>query len=105
MPEAKKEAVDQGVLERLAVRGDEAIRRLRDEAHAAEALERLSEARGRAGKVQRSVLHQLNVASLEELEATRAELERVEKRLAKLEKLVARPPAKARAHDAEEPTG
>ncbi|MCL4288703.1 MAG: hypothetical protein KJ051_00365 [Thermoleophilia bacterium] len=105
MPEAKKEAVDQGVLERLAVKGDEAIRRLREEAHAAEALERLTEARGRAGKVQRGVLHQLNVAPLDEVEALRAELDRMEKRLAKLEKLVARPPAKARSHDAEGPAG
>ncbi len=105
MPEAKKEAVDQGVLERLAVRGDEAIRRLREEAHAAEALERLTEARGRAGKVQRGVLHQLNVAPLDEVEALRAELDRVEKRLAKLEKLAARPPTKARSHDAEGPAG
>lgn len=103
MAEAKKEAVDQGVLERLAVRGDEAIRKLREEAHAADALHRLSDARDRAGKVQRGVLHQLNVAPLDEVEALRAELDRVEKRLAKLEKLAARPPGKARAHDPEEP--
>ncbi len=104
MAEAKKEAADQGVLERLAVRGDEAIRRLRDEAHAADALQRLSEARDRAGKVQRGVLHQLNVAPLDEVESLRADLDRVEKRLAKLEKLAARPPARARAHE-EEPAG
>ena len=95
MTQTKKDTVDGGVLGRLAGRGEEALRRLYDEldrnARTHEALERLLEARGRLDKVQRSVLHQLNLAPADEVEKLRKEIARLERRLAKVEGVAAKP--------------
>jgi len=86
MPQTKKEAQGGKTLGRLAERGEEALKRLSEEL---EKNPRTHDAKDRLIKLQRTTLHQLNVALADEVEALRKDVERLEKRLAKVEKEVA----------------
>lgn len=90
MAEEKTREVEGRTLGRLASRGEEALKRLYDEldrnARTHDALQKLVETRGRLEKASRSVLKELGIASVEEVEKLQKEVHRLERRLAKLEK-------------------
>lgn len=92
MTETEKTPTEPGPLERLAGKGDEALRRLAAEL---ERSARLPEARDRLEKIERSVLQRLNVAAADDLEELRARVADLEKRLLRAEEQLAR-------HDAAE---
>ena len=97
--EPKTEASAGGTLERLAGRGEEALKRLSDEL---EKNPRAHEAKDRLVKLQRSALPKLNIALADEVEELKKEVARLEKRLAKVEKEVAAAkPASGAARHAE----
>lgn len=85
MPQTKKEEQGGKTLGRLAERGEEALKRLSEEL---EKNPRTHDAKDRLIKLQRTTLRQLNVALADEVEALRTDVERLEKRLAKVEKEV-----------------
>jgi HAMP domain-containing protein len=76
-----------GPLERLASRGDDALRRVAEELERAS---RLPEARDRLGQIERSVLVRLNVAPADEVEELRAKVAELEQRLLRAEELLTR---------------
>jgi hypothetical protein len=86
----KQEKEDQaGLVERLAGRGEEAVSRFLDEVsrnpRVADALDRAMSAKGRVDSASRAALSQVGVAAAEEIKDLRSQLERLEKRLARLE--------------------
>ena len=83
MEETKTETQSEKTLDRLAVRGQEALKRLSEEM---DKNPRMHEAKDRADKVGRSVLHQLNIALADEVEELRQQVAKLEKRLAKVER-------------------
>ena len=85
--ETEKQPTEPGPLGRLAGRGDEMIRRLRDEL---DRQARVSETKGRLEKVERSVLERLNIAAADEVAELRERISELEQRLAKVEELAAR---------------
>src|SRR5688572_24971364 len=80
---------EQGLVERLAERGEEAVSRLLDELNrsprVADALDKAMSAKGRVDSASRSALSQFGVAAADEIKDLRGQLERLEKRLARLE--------------------
>jgi hypothetical protein len=89
MATKKKKEPEQGLVERLAERGEEAVSRLLDELNrspvVADALDKAMSAKGRVDSASRSALGQLGVAAADEIRDLRGQLERLEKRLARLE--------------------
>jgi polyhydroxyalkanoate synthesis regulator phasin len=85
----KRKKDDSGTFGRLASRGEEAAARLIDELgrnpRVTEALERAVSAKGRLDSGARSALGTIGLAAADELEDLRKKVERLEKRLAKLE--------------------
>ena len=88
MPTGKKPD-DSGFVGNLAERGEKAVNRLLDElAHnprVTEALGRAMSAKGRVDSSARKTLGQLGVAAADELKDLRKQIERLEKRLARVE--------------------
>lgn len=80
---------DPGVVERLSKRGEEAIARLADELgrneHVADALNRAAAAKGRLDGASRRALSQVGLAPAEDVDDLRAQVAKLEKRVAKLE--------------------
>jgi len=78
-----------GVVERLSKRGEEAFARLADELgkneRVADALGKALSAKGRLDGASRRALGQVGLAAAEELKELRAQIQKLEKRLAKLE--------------------
>lgn len=82
-PEVEKEQDEaKGVIERLAGRGEEALRRLASEL---DKNPRLHGAIGRLERIEKSVLNRLNIASLDEVAELREQVARLEQRLAEAE--------------------
>jgi hypothetical protein len=90
MQNAKPKPPEPGALEKLASRGEGALKRLYDELDRNErthdALHRVVETRGRIEKVSAKVLRQLGIASSDEVEQLAKEVHRLERRLARVEK-------------------
>jgi polyhydroxyalkanoate synthesis regulator phasin len=88
MPTGKKPD-DSGFVGNLAERGEKAVNRLLDElAHnprVTEALGKAMSAKGKVDSTARSTLSQLGVAAADELKDLRKQIERLEKRLARVE--------------------
>jgi ribosomal protein L29 len=78
-----------GVVERLSKRGEEAFSRLADELgrneRVADALGKAMSAKGRLDGASRRALGQVGLAAADELKDLRAQIAKLEKRLAKLE--------------------
>jgi hypothetical protein len=88
MPTGKKPD-DSGFVGNLADRGEKAVNRLLDElAHnprVTEALGKAMSAKGKVDSTARSTLSQLGVAAADELKDLRKQIERLERRLARVE--------------------
>ena len=84
MDDGKKQEAA-GTLDRLAERGQDALKRISAEV---DKNPRMHEAKERIERVGRLTLQQLNIALEDEVEKLRKEVARLEKRLAKLEKEV-----------------
>ena len=89
MATKRKKEPEHGLVERLAERGEEAVSRLLDELNrsprVADALDKAMSAKGRVDSASRSALSQIGVAAADEIKDLRGQLERLEKRLARLE--------------------
>ena len=85
----KKDETNGGTLGRLSKRGEEAVTRLVDELgkneRVTDALDRAMSAKGRLDGASRRALGQVGLAAAEELRDLRRHIEKLEKRLAKLE--------------------
>ena len=85
----RKEDTESGTLGRLSKRGEEAITRLVDEfgknERVTEALGRAMSAKGKLDGASRRALDQVGLAPADEVRDLRNQVERLEKRLAKLE--------------------
>jgi hypothetical protein len=88
MPERGRKT-ERGVVERLSKRGEEAFGRLAEELgrneRVADALGKALTAKGRLDTASRRALGQVGLAAADELKDVRAQIEKLEKRLAKLE--------------------
>jgi polyhydroxyalkanoate synthesis regulator phasin len=86
---AKKKETDAGALGRLSKRGEEALTKLMEELgkneRVTDALGKASSAKGKAEDASRKALGQVGLAASDELKDLRKHIERLEKRLAKLE--------------------
>jgi polyhydroxyalkanoate synthesis regulator phasin len=95
---ASKKPDDSGMVNRLAGRGEEAVTRLVEELgknpRVTDAVGRAMEAKGRIDQSARGALAQVGVAAAEELKELRKQIERLERRLAKLETTKSKPAAK-----------
>jgi polyhydroxyalkanoate synthesis regulator phasin len=89
MPTPQRKPNEEGVVERLSRRGEEALTKLMDEVgrneRVTEALGRASSAKGKLDGASRRALQQVGLAPADDLEDLRKQVERLEKRLAKLE--------------------
>jgi polyhydroxyalkanoate synthesis regulator phasin len=89
MAKKKKQDAEAGTLGRLSKRGEEAFTKLMEELgkneRVTEALGRAMSAKGKVDDASRRALSQAGVAASEELKDMRKHIERLEKRLAKLE--------------------
>jgi polyhydroxyalkanoate synthesis regulator phasin len=89
MPTNDKKSDDSGFVGNLAERGEKAVNRLLDElAHnprVTEALGRAMSAKGKVDTSARKTLSQLGVAAADELADLRKQIERLERRLARVE--------------------
>jgi hypothetical protein len=85
----QKQETDGGTLGRLSKRGEDAITRLVDELgkndRVTDALDRALSAKGKLDGASRRALGQVGLAAADELQDLRKQIERLEKRLAKLE--------------------
>lgn len=85
----KKDETNGGTLGRLSKRGEEALTRLVDELgkneRVTDALDRAMSAKGRLDGASRRALGQVGLAAADELRDLRTHIEKLEKRLAKLE--------------------
>jgi hypothetical protein len=85
----KKKETEAGTLGRLSKRGEEALAKLVEELgrneRVSEAVGRATSAKGKLDGASRRALGQVGVAAAEELKDLRKQIERLEKRLAKLE--------------------
>ena len=97
---ASKKPDDGGVVNRLAGRGEEAVTRLVEELsknpRVTDALDRVMGAKGRIDQSARGAVAQVGLAAADELKELRKQIERLERRLAKLE-TTAKPEAKPAA--------
>jgi polyhydroxyalkanoate synthesis regulator phasin len=86
---ASKKSDDGGTVNRLAARGEEAVTRLIEELsknpRVTEAVERAMETKDKIDQSARGALGQFGVAAADELKELRKQIERLERRLAKLE--------------------
>jgi hypothetical protein len=86
---ARGKKPEPGVVERLSKRGEEAFGRLAEELgkneRVTDALGKALSAKGRLDTASRRALGQVGLAAADELKDLRAQIERLEKRLAKLE--------------------
>jgi hypothetical protein len=89
MAEGENKEADGGVLGRLAGRGEDALTRLMDELgrnpRVTDALGRTMAAKGKVDDTTRKTLSQVGLAAAGEIKELRQQLERLEKRLSKLE--------------------
>jgi polyhydroxyalkanoate synthesis regulator phasin len=89
MPTSQRKPNGEGVVERLSRRGEEALAKLVDEVgrneRVTDALGRASSAKGKLDGASRRALQQVGLAPADEVESLRKQVERLEKRLAKLE--------------------
>jgi hypothetical protein len=89
MAQQRKKDTDANVVGRLAERGEEAVSRLMDELgrspRVTDALSRAMSAKGRLDSASRSALSSIGLAPADELKDLRKQLERLERRLTKLE--------------------
>ena len=85
----KRKKEPESLVERLAERGEEAVSRLLDELNRnpqiADALDKAMSAKGRVDSASRTALGQIGLAAAGEIKDLRGQLERLEKRLARLE--------------------
>jgi hypothetical protein len=83
----KRKKEPENLVERLADRGEEAVSRVLNEVspRISAAFERAMATKGRVDSASRSALTQLGLAAADEIKDLRGQLERVEKRLARLE--------------------
>jgi polyhydroxyalkanoate synthesis regulator phasin len=97
---ASKKPNDDGMVNRLAGRGEEAVTRLVEELsknpRVTDALDRVMGAKGRIDQSARGAVAQVGLAAADELKELRKQIERLERRLAKLE-TTAKPSAKKSA--------
>ena len=95
---ASKKPSDGGVVNRLAGRGEEAVTRLVEELsknpRVTDALGKVMEAKGRIDQSARGAVGQVGLAAADELKELRKQIERLERRLAKLETTETKPAAK-----------
>jgi hypothetical protein len=80
--EQNEVAAERMSLTKLAERGEEALKRLTGEI---EKNQRVSDARERLVRIEKSVLNRFNIAALDETEELRQQVTDLEQRLAKLE--------------------
>jgi hypothetical protein len=89
MATKEKKDEDGGVVGRLAGRGEEALTRVMEglgrNPRVTDAIDRAMSAKGRLDEGARSALNQVGLAAAEEIRELRAQLERLERRLARLE--------------------
>jgi polyhydroxyalkanoate synthesis regulator phasin len=89
MAERRKKPEEGGLVGRLAERGEEAVTRLVDElshnARVTDALDKAMSAKGKVDAGARRTLSQIGVAAADELKDLRKQIERLERRLARLE--------------------
>jgi hypothetical protein len=89
MPTSQRKPNGEGVVERLSRRGEEALAKLVDEVgrneRVTDAIGRASSAKGKLDGASRRALQQVGLAPADEVESLRKQVERLEKRLAKLE--------------------
>ena len=83
----KRKKEPENLVERLAERGEEAVSRLLGDLspRISEAYDRAMSAKGRVDSASRTALTQLGLAAADEIKDLRGQLERLEKRLARLE--------------------
>jgi polyhydroxyalkanoate synthesis regulator phasin len=95
---ASKNPSDGGTLNRLAGRGEEAVTRLVDELsknpRVTDALGRVMDAKTKIDQSARGAVAQAGLAAADELKELRKQIERLERRLAKLESGESKPGAK-----------
>jgi hypothetical protein len=89
MAQKRKKPDDGGLVGRLAERGEEAVNRLANEiannARVTDALEKALSAKGKVDAGARRTLGQIGLAAADELKDLRKQIERLERRLARLE--------------------
>jgi polyhydroxyalkanoate synthesis regulator phasin len=97
---ASKKPSDGGMVNRLAERGEEAVTRLIDDLsknpRVTDAVGRAMSAKGKIDQSARSALAQAGVAAADELKELRKQIERLERRLAKLESNESKPASTAK---------
>jgi hypothetical protein len=85
----KRKKEPESLVDRLAERGEEAVSRLLEELNrnprVADAMDKAMSAKGRVDSASRTALTQIGLAAADEIKDLRAQLERLEKRLARLE--------------------
>jgi len=95
---ASKKPDGDGTLNRLAGRGEEAVTRLVEELsknpRVTDALGKVMDAKGRIDQSARGAVSQVGLAAADELKELRKQIERLERRLAKLETTETKPAAK-----------
>jgi polyhydroxyalkanoate synthesis regulator phasin len=95
---ASKKPDDGGTLNRLAGRGEEAVTRLVEELgknpRVTDALSRVMDAKTKIDQSARGAVAQAGLAAADELKELRRQIERLERRLAKLESTESKPAAK-----------
>lgn len=101
----KKPDDDGGVVGRLAGRGEEAVTRLVEELgknpRVTDALDKAMSAKGRIDRSARGALAQAGLAAADELKELRKQIERLERRLAKLETTGGKPASGSSAKKSE----
>ena len=94
----EKKSDNGGTVNRLAARGEEAVTRLIEELsknpRVTDAVARAVEAKGKIDSSARGALTQVGLAAADELKELRKQIERLERRLAKLETKESKPSAK-----------
>jgi polyhydroxyalkanoate synthesis regulator phasin len=103
---AQKKPDNGGTVNRLAARGEEAVTRLVEELsknpRVTDAISRAMDAKGKIDQSARGALTQVGLAAADELKDLRKQIERLERRLAKLEtKEEAKPASKPTAKKSE----
>jgi polyhydroxyalkanoate synthesis regulator phasin len=102
---ASKKPNEGGRVNRLAGRGEEAVTRLVEELsknpRVTEALGKAMSAKGKIDQSARGALTQVGLAAADELKELRKQIERLERRLAKLETTESKPAAKSTAKKTE----
>ena len=87
MATKRKKDPDNNLVERLADRGEEAVSRVLSELNPrmSGAIDKAMSAKGRVDSASRAALTQIGLAAADEIKDLRGQLERLEKRLARLE--------------------